>query len=51
VVNNDTWQLFEDMHHFNPFAREKRRDLLKAMANIDAHLEQTQNSRKDEYRD
>jgi prephenate dehydrogenase len=51
VVNNDTWQLFEDMHHFNPFAREKRRDFLKAMAKIDAHLEQTYNNRKDEYRD
>jgi prephenate dehydrogenase len=48
VVNNDTWQLFEDMHHFNPFAKEKRRDFLKAMSKIDAHLEQTQNNRKDE---
>jgi prephenate dehydrogenase len=48
VVNNDTWQLFEDMHHFNPFAKEKRRDFLKAMAKIDAHLEQTQNNRKEE---
>jgi len=41
VVNNDTWQLFEDMHHFNPYAREKRQDFLKAMAKIDARLEQT----------
>lgn len=41
VVNNDTWQLFEDMHHFNPFAREKRQAFLQAMAKIDAHLEQT----------
>jgi prephenate dehydrogenase len=41
VVNNDTWQLFEDMHHFNPFAREKRRDFLRAMEKIDAHLEET----------
>jgi hypothetical protein len=39
------------MHHFNPFAREKRQDFLKAMTKIDAHLEQTQNNRKDEYRD
>jgi prephenate dehydrogenase len=45
VVNNDTWQLFEDMHHFNPFAREKRQDFLKAMATIDSHLEQTQDNR------
>jgi prephenate dehydrogenase len=42
VVNNDTWQLFEDMHHFNPFAREQRQAFLKAMVKIDAHLEQTQ---------
>ena len=47
VVNNDTWQLFEDMHHFNPFAPEKRRDFLRAMAKIDTHLEQTLNNRKD----
>lgn len=42
VVSNDTWQLFEDMHHFNPYAREKRRDFLKAMMKIDAHLERTE---------
>ncbi len=42
VVNNDTWQLFEDMHNFNPYAREKRQGFLKAMAKIDAHLVQTQ---------
>jgi prephenate dehydrogenase len=47
VVNNDTWQLFEDMHYFNPFAREKRRDFLRAMEKIDAHLEQTHNNRKE----
>jgi prephenate dehydrogenase len=51
VVNNDTWQLFEDMHHFNPFAREKRRDFLRAMTKIDAHLEQTHNNRKEQHRD
>ncbi len=51
VVNNDTWQLFEDIHYFNPFAREKRRDFLRAMAKIDAHLEQTHNNRKDQNRD
>ncbi len=42
VVNNDTWQLFEDMHHFNPYARENRQAFLKAMAKIDARLEQPQ---------
>jgi prephenate dehydrogenase len=48
VVNNDTWQLFEDMHYFNPFAREKRQDFLRAMAKIAAHLEQTHNNRKED---
>ena len=41
VVGNDTWQLFEDMHHYNPYAREKRRTFLKAMERIEARLEQT----------
>ncbi len=38
VVNNDTWQLFEDMHRFNPYAREKRQAFMDAMARIDAQL-------------
>jgi len=40
VVNNDTWQLFEDMHHYNPYAAENRRAFIQAMARIDARLEQ-----------
>lgn len=39
VVNNDTWQLFEDMNHFNPYAREKRTTLMQAMKKINALLE------------
>ncbi len=38
VVKNDTWQLFEDMHRFNPFAAEKRNAFMAAMARIDDHL-------------
>ena len=38
VVENDTWQLFYDMHQFNPYAKEKRRDFLKAMQNINDKL-------------
>ncbi len=38
VVNNDTWQLFEDMHRFNPYAREKRKAFMDAMAAIDDRL-------------
>lgn len=40
VVNNDTWQLFEDMNHYNPYAREKRHAFMAAMAEIDAYLEE-----------
>jgi len=39
VVQNDTWQLFEDMHHYNPYAREKRKAFIKAMQDIDRNLE------------
>jgi prephenate dehydrogenase len=38
VVNNDTWQLFEDMHRFNPYAAEKRSAFMESLARIDALL-------------
>jgi prephenate dehydrogenase len=38
VVKNDTWQLFEDMHRYNPYAREKREAFMTAMARIHDHL-------------
>lgn len=38
VVENDTWQLFEDMHRFNPFAAETRREFINAMQAIETHL-------------
>lgn len=38
VVENDTWQLFEDMHQFNPYAKEKRQAFLDAMINIEREL-------------
>jgi prephenate dehydrogenase len=38
VVENDTWQLFEDMHHYNPYAKEKRQAFLQAMIDIDRGL-------------
>jgi prephenate dehydrogenase len=38
VVNNDTWQLFEDMHRFNPYARETREAFVRAMTLIHARL-------------
>jgi len=44
VVNNDTWQLFEDMHRYNPYARQKRKAFMAAMTEIDAHLKKLENS-------
>jgi prephenate dehydrogenase len=38
VVENDTWQLFEDMHRFNPFAADTRQKFLKTMLEIEEHL-------------
>lgn len=46
VVNNDTWQLFEDMHRYNPYAREKRHAFMAAMANIDDHLKKIEDEGK-----
>lgn len=39
VVDHDTWQLFVDMHRYNPYARKKRREFMAAMHEIDALLE------------
>ncbi len=39
VVGNDTWQLFEDMHRFNPYAADARRRFLAAMAELDESLQ------------
>ena len=38
VVEHDTWQLFEDMHRYNPFASNARTDFMQAMQAIDAKL-------------
>ncbi|MDJ0784321.1 MAG: prephenate dehydrogenase/arogenate dehydrogenase family protein [Desulfosarcinaceae bacterium] len=40
VVENDTWQLFQDMHHYNPFADEERTRFMDAMAQINLRLEE-----------
>ena len=40
VVNNDTWQLFHDMHCFNPFAEEKRHEFLAAMERVHGRIEE-----------
>jgi prephenate dehydrogenase len=39
VVEHDTWQLFYDMHRYNPYAKEKRAAFMRAMQKIDERLE------------
>jgi len=38
VVENDTWQLFKDMHAFNPYAKGIREEFIGAMQQIDSQL-------------
>ena len=38
VVENDSWQLFVDMHRFNPYATKKRRAFMDIAKKIDAQL-------------
>ena len=38
VVENDTWQLFEDMHRFNPYALKARRNFMEAMQVIEKRI-------------
>ncbi len=39
VVERDTWQLFLDMHHYNPYAKEKRVAFMEVMQDINSRLE------------
>jgi prephenate dehydrogenase len=34
TVENDSWQLFEDMNRFNPYAEETRKEFLQSLTNI-----------------
>jgi inosine/xanthosine triphosphate pyrophosphatase family protein len=38
VVENDTWQLFEDMNRFNPHAETARHAFMRAMEEIEKKL-------------
>ncbi len=38
VVENDTWQLFEDMNRYNPYAAQQREGFRQALAEIEARL-------------
>jgi prephenate dehydrogenase len=39
VVERDTWQLFLDMHHYNPYAQKKRLAFMEVMQDINSRLE------------
>jgi prephenate dehydrogenase len=39
VVAHDTWQLFYDMHRYNPYAQEKRAAFMQAMKKINRQIE------------
>jgi prephenate dehydrogenase len=39
VVEHDTWQLFYDMHRYNPYAKEKRTAFMLAMQKINVQIE------------
>lgn len=38
VVTHDTWQLFQDMNNYNPYANEKRLDYIKAVNKVEEKL-------------
>jgi prephenate dehydrogenase len=38
VVENDTWQLFEDMNRYNPYALEARRGFMNAMQAVERRI-------------
>lgn len=39
TVENDSWQLFEDMNRYNPYAKEMRETFLKSMKDIIQKIE------------
>ncbi len=38
TVTNDSWQLFQDMHQYNPYAKKLRQDYIKALKDLDKDL-------------
>ena len=38
VVENDTWQLFVDMHHYNPHARKHQSEMITAINRVSSKL-------------
>jgi prephenate dehydrogenase len=44
LVNNDTWQLFFDMHRYNPYAEEMRRTLRVSLDDLEARISKSHNT-------
>jgi prephenate dehydrogenase len=38
VVEHDSWQLFEDMHRYNPYAQDVRRAFMQVMQDIERRI-------------
>jgi prephenate dehydrogenase len=41
-INRDTWELFHDMHRYNPYAREMRDMLMQSMLDLKSELDQNE---------
>jgi prephenate dehydrogenase len=41
-INRDTWDLFEDMHRFNPYTKEMRESIVGAMNRLKEQLDKSQ---------
>ena len=39
TVQNDSWQLFEDMYQYNPYAERARTDFLEALRDVEGRLQ------------
>lgn len=40
LVANDTWQLFLDMHQYNPYVKEIRQKLIDQLIKLDKKIEE-----------
>ncbi|UCF62802.1 MAG: prephenate dehydrogenase [bacterium] len=38
-INRDTWELFEDMHHYNPYTKEMRQKLFDSLQSLKQKLD------------
>jgi hypothetical protein len=45
-VEHDTWQLFYDMHRYNPYAQDKRAALMQAMQKINDEIKRYDDTTK-----